>query len=313
MMVQYAKFIKVAQEVPFRQPVPSINYLETSTLWRQEHNGFSHQNPGFINAVMNMKSSQVRIYLPPDSNTLISTMDHCLKSRNYINLIISTKLPTPNWLSMEEAVVHCRVGCSVWKWASTDDGIDPDVVLAGCGNEVTTEVIAAAILLREHCPRLRVRVVNITDMMVFDLDRKHPHALTKDKFNAIFTEDKPVILNFHGYPSAIKQVLFGRPNLERFHILGYVEEGTTTTPFAMLTGNHASRFHVAIKALEVAMPYAKQVAMDAPSMIAYFQHVLKEHKNYIFQYGKDPVGLEQVIVRAQELKKAYDSKECKFE
>jgi xylulose-5-phosphate/fructose-6-phosphate phosphoketolase len=296
MMTQYAKFMKISKEVVFRNPLPAFTYIESSTLWRQEHNGFSHQNPGFINILMNMKSDLVRIYLPPDANTLVSTMNHCMKSKDYINLIVSSKNETSNWLSMKEAVEHCRAGASVWKWAGSEDTIgEPDVVLVGIGNEVTTEVVAAAQLLKKFVPAMKVRVVNITDLMILEQAGKHPHGLTDTMFNALFTTDKPVVINFHGYPSAVQQLLFGRKHVARFSIHGYMEEGTTTTPFHMLSANEASRFHLCIDAVKAVTPNLPAVAIDAPTLIADFQHKLREHNEYILQYNADPQELSQVM------------------
>lgn len=231
MMVQYAKFAKMAAETSWRQDVGSINYLETSTWTRQEHNGFSHQNPSFIGAVFNLKSISARVYLPPDANCFLSTVSHCLRAKNYVNLMVGSKQPTPVWLSAEEADRHCVAGASVWKFASVDDGVDPDVVLVGIGVEVTFEVIAAAALLRKYAPDLRVRVVNVTDLMILAATGLHPHALSKEAFNTFFTEDKPIHFNYHGYPIELKGLLFGRPKPDRVSIEGHNEEGTTTSPF----------------------------------------------------------------------------------
>jgi len=249
MMDQYAKFMLMASRVNWRHPVPSLNYIETSTLWRQEHNGFSHQNPGFINTILNKKSSLLRVYLPPDANSLVSTLDHCFRSKNYVNLVIAGKTPLPQWLNMEDAVAHCRAGASVWEFASTNNGVDPDVVLVGCGCETTVEVMAAASLLRKDLPQLKVRVVNVTDLLVLSTEHDHPHGLNTEMFEALFTPDRPVIFNFHGYPSAIKQLIFNRNNAQRFEIRGYIEEGTTTTPFDMCVQNETSRYHIAMSAL----------------------------------------------------------------
>lgn len=313
MLVQYIKFIDVASTLKWRQKYPAMTYVETSTLWRQEHNGFSHQQPGFLNSLLSMKSQYIRIYLPPDANTLVCTINHCLKGKHYCNLIVSSKLPQPVWLTMQEAIDHCRVGCGIWKWASTDEGLNPDVVLVGCGNEITTEVIAAAMLLREHVPLMRVRVVNVTDLMVFDSQRSHPRYLTDAAFDALFTKDKPVIFNFHGYPSCIKQLLHGRPKTERFDIHGYLEEGTTTTPFSMLTCNKVSRYDICISALEKVMVNNPIIALDATMKIAHFQHKLRLHKEYAMTYGKDPADLEQTVIDAASLKKVYDDRKCQWQ
>ncbi|KAK9727853.1 hypothetical protein K7432_001525 [Basidiobolus ranarum] len=293
MMVQYAKFVKIAKETPWREPIGSLNYIETSTLWRQEHNGFSHQNPGFINSLISLKPSMIRVYLPPDANCLLSTLAHCVRSKEYINLLISGKHETPSWLTPEEAENHCVAGASIWKFASTDNGVDPDVVLVGCGTEVTFEVIAAASLLRKDCPDLRVRVVNVTDLMVLAGDGTHPHALSDDIFNNLFTTDKPVIFNFHGYSSVIKQLLFDRANTsERVVVRGYNEEGTTTTPFRMLTANGVSRYDVAINALRMIVKKgARNVDVDVHLLISRYQHEIRQHEKYILEHGIDPEGL----------------------
>jgi len=297
MMIQYAKFIKVAKETAFRTQVPSLNYLETSTLWRQEHNGFSHQDPMFINNLLNMKSSMIRIYFPPDVNCFLTTMEHCLMSRNKINLIVGTKNQMPVYLSMEEAKQHCTAGASVWKWASTDNGLNPDVVLCGIGNETNLEVIEAAKLLRRDCPTLRVRVVNLTDLLILDATSHHPHTLDNESFNSLFTETKPVVINFHGYPSAIKQLLFGRSNPSRFVVHGYIEEGTTTTPFKMLTVNKSSRYDVSISALKksaIDQPNS-MIAIDHHLLVSNYQHKLRLHDRYIKIFGKDPEDLNNLL------------------
>ncbi|CAG8505806.1 3323_t:CDS:10 [Funneliformis mosseae] len=291
MMIQYAKFIKIGMETAWRLPIGSLNYIETSTLWRQEHNGFSHQNPSFLNNLINMKYAYVRIYLPADANCFLSTIAHCLRAENYINLMIGSKNPTPVWLSPEEAERHCIAGASVWKFASTEDGIDPDVVLVGCGAEVTFEVIAAASLLKQDAPELRVRVVNVTDLMILPGYGTHPHSLDNDAFDSLFTKDKPVIFNFHGYPSVIKAFLFDRPNPQRVKVLGYQEEGTTTTPFRMLTTNGASRFDVAIAAIHDASKFHPILSIRAHELISLYKHKIREHDKYIAKYGKDPEHL----------------------
>lgn len=288
MMDQYAKFIKMSHEIPWRKPVPSLNYIATSTLWRQEHNGFSHQNPGFMNTLLNKKGETVRIYLPPDANCLISTMDHCLRSKNYVNLIISTKQDMPQWLTMDEAVAHCRAGASIWKWASIDEGINPDVVLVGIGDESMIEIMAAADMLRKDLPFLRTRVINVTDLLVLESESLHPHGLNQELFDALFTHDRPVIINFHGYPSALKQLLFNRGDAHRFVIKGYKEEGTTTTPFDMQIRNETSRFHIMMDALRLASRTNPKVAPLVTDKITYLQYVLRDHRRYIQQYGKDP-------------------------
>lgn len=288
MMDQFAKFLKISMEIPWRLPVPSLNYLESSTLWRQEHNGFSHQSPGFINSVLNKKAAVSRVYLPPDANCLISTMNHCLRSTNYVNLVIANKQPMPQWLSMDDAVAHCRAGASIWQWASTDGGINPDVVLVGIGDNLTLEVMAAAQILRQELPELRVRVVNVTDLMVLELESAHPHGLDQDMFDALFTPDRPVIVNFHGYSSAVKQLLFGRNTSSRFYINGYIEEGTTTTPFDMTVRNKTSRFHLIMQAIRLAAPHNPYVAARASDRVSHYSYILEDHRRYIQANGVDP-------------------------
>lgn len=252
MMVQYAKFVKIAKEVSWRHEMSSINYIETSTWTRQEHNGFSHQNPSFIGAVLNLKPGAARVYLPPDANCMIQTMHHVLGSKGYVNLIVGSKQETSVYLNAEQAEEHCRKGAGVWDFASCDKTVEPDVVLVGIGAEVTFEVVKAAEMLREIAPKLKVRVVNVTDLMVLSEDGSHPHALSKESFRELFTEDKPVVFNYHGYPVELQGLLFGRPGVERMAVSGYQEEGSTTTPFDMMVVNQVSRFHVATKALKMA-------------------------------------------------------------
>jgi xylulose-5-phosphate/fructose-6-phosphate phosphoketolase len=288
MMDQFAKFLKMSEQFPWRLPVASLNYLETSTLWRQEHNGFSHQNPGFINTILNLKPQFVRVYLPPDANTMVSTVDHCLRSSNYVNLVIANKPALPQWLTMEEAIAHARAGASIWPWASTDDGVDPDVVLVGIGDTLMVEVLAAADMLLREVPHLRLRVVNVTDLLVLERETDHPHGLDDAMFAALFTLDKPVIVNFHGYPSAAKHLLFGRRHPQRFYIHGYQEEGTTTTPFDMHVVNATDRFHLAMQAIELAAPTNPRVAAQASERIHHYEYVLADFRHYIEQHGTDP-------------------------
>jgi xylulose-5-phosphate/fructose-6-phosphate phosphoketolase len=293
MMAQYAKFIKVAKETGWRHPVPSINYISTSTHWRQEHNDFSHQDPIFVNNLLNMKSALARIYFPPDANCFLTTLDHILTTKNYINLIVGSKHEMPVYLSYEEAVKHTVAGVSIWKWFSTDEGRDPDVILVGIGAETTQEVVEATKILKKDAPQLRVRMINITDLMVLDMDRHHPHALSQEAFDALFTEDKDVIFNFHGYPSVLKQLLFKHHNTARFHVLGYKEEGTTTTPFKMLAMNKCSRYHVAKLALKYGAKKNAHVAPMSHTLISGYRYILKEHDKHIKIYGKDPENWEQ--------------------
>lgn len=286
MMVQYAKFSKIARTLEWRGDLSSINYLETSTWARQEHNGFSHQNPSFIGAVLNLKAEVARVYLPPDANCFLSTLHHCLKSKNYVNLMIGSKQTMPVYLSGDEAADHCKKGASIWKFASTHDGKDPDVVLVGIGVEVTFEVIKAAELLSEVAPDLRVRVVNVTDLLVLAAETRHPHALTRDEFVNMFTEDKPVCFNYHGYAAELQGLLFGRPNLDRMGVEGYKEEGSTTTPFDMMHVNAVSRFDVATRALESAAKTNKTVQGNLDEWLRNIGNRTIKVQDYIKKYGK---------------------------
>ncbi|KPI42168.1 putative phosphoketolase [Cyphellophora attinorum] len=294
MMVQYAKFTKVLREMPWRTKLSSINYLETSTAWRQEHNGFSHQNPSFIGAVLNLKSSAARVYLPPDSNTFLSTMAHCLNSTGYVNLMVGAKQPTAVFLSPEEADAHCRAGASVWKQFSTDSGLRPDVVLVGIGTELTFEVVAAADWLRRNVPELRVRVVNVTDLLVLESNSLHPHGLDDEAFCSLFTADRPIHVNYHGYKNEIRGLLFGRPDTQRISIASYDEEGTTTTPFDMLLLNHTSRFHVAIQAVKGAAKHNEKVQLRLHELTSALTGLITETKKYIVENKSDPEYLNDV-------------------
>lgn len=291
MMVQYSKFNKMARETAWRKDLASINYLETSTWTRQEHNGFSHQNPSFIGAVLELKPKYARVYLPPDANCFLSTLAHCLRAKNYINLMVGSKQPQPVYLSAEEAESHCRAGASVWKFASTDQGVDPDVVIVGIGAELTFEVIEAAAMLRKRLPTLRVRVVNVTDLMILSHEGDHPHALSHEAFNALFTTDRPVHFNYHGYATELKGLIFGRPNLERVSIEGYGEEGSTTTPLDMLLRNRVSRWHVAEAAIKGAAIRNEMVRIDMHKVQGNIRHELRQIQKHIYQVGKDPDGI----------------------
>jgi xylulose-5-phosphate/fructose-6-phosphate phosphoketolase len=281
MMNQYAKFLKISRETPWRDPVSSLNYLLTSESWRQDHNGYSHQGPGFINNLLTKKGVTYRIYLPPDANCLLSTMDHCLRSTNYINLVIAGKNPMPQWLPMDEAIEHCRIGASVWPWASVNDGHGPEVILAGCGDNLTLEVMAAAKILRDEAPDWKVRVVNVTDLMVLGIPEKYPHGLREEKFEEIFPLNCPVIFNFHGYTAAIKQLLWERQNNHRFDVNGYREEGTTTTPFDMQVRNRTSRFHLVVQAVKVIAQHDPRRLAHAQRLGQKYEEKLREHDDYI--------------------------------
>ncbi|KAK3690187.1 XFP N-terminal domain-containing protein [Podospora appendiculata] len=295
MMVQYSKFVKIAREVKWRGDLASINYIETSTWARQEHNGFSHQNPSFIGAVLNLKAEAARVYLPPDANCFLSTVDHCLRSKNYANLIIGSKQPTAVYLSADEAEEHCRLGASIWHFASSHEPTgsapsipDPDVVLVGIGVEVTFEVIKAAELLRTLCPALKIRVINVTDLMILFAESKHPHALSKDRFIELFTADKPVLFNYHGYPTELQGLLFGRERVDRMSVNGYSEEGSTTTPFDMMLRNGVSRFDVAERALKGGAQGNAEVERQLARCLEEVQEKAKGIRRFIAEHGKDP-------------------------
>jgi xylulose-5-phosphate/fructose-6-phosphate phosphoketolase len=244
MFNQHAKWLKVTRDIPWRRPIASLNYLLSSHVWRQDHNGFSHQDPGFIDHVVNKKAEVIRVYLPPDANTLLSVADHCLRSRNYVNVIVAGKQPALDYLSMDDAIVHCTRGAGIWEWASNDDDGEPDVVLACCGDVPTLETLAAAALLREELPDLKVRVVNVVDLMRLQPDTEHPHGLSDHEFDAIFTAARPVVFAYHGYPWLIHRLTYRRTNHANLHVRGYKEEGTTTTPFDMVMLNDLDRFHL---------------------------------------------------------------------
>jgi xylulose-5-phosphate/fructose-6-phosphate phosphoketolase len=250
MFNQHAKWLKTTRDIPWRAPVASLNYLLSSLVWRQDHNGFSHQDPGFIDHVVNKKASVVRVYLPPDTNTLLSVGDHCLRSRHYVNVIVAGKQPQWNWLSMDEAIIHCTRGAGIWEWASSDGDGEPDVVLAAAGDIPTLEVMAAASLLREHLPQLKVRVVNVVDLMRLEPESEHPHGMSDPEFDSLFTADKPVIFAYHGYPWLIHRLVYQRNGHKHFHVRGYKEEGTTTTPFDMVMLNDLDRFHLVMDVID---------------------------------------------------------------
>ncbi len=249
MFNQHAKWLKVTREIPWRRPVASLNYLLSSLVWRQDHNGFSHQDPGFIDHVVNKKAEIIRVYLPPDTNCLLSVADHCLRSRHYVNVIVAGKQPQPNYLSMDDAILHCTRGIGIWEWASNDEG-EPDVVMACCGDVPTLEVLAAVAILRQELPALRVRVVNVVDLMRLQPDTEHPHGLSDREFDILFTTDKPVIFGYHGYPWLIHRLTYRRTNHANLHVRGYKEEGTTTTPFDMVMLNDLDRFHLVLDVID---------------------------------------------------------------
>ncbi len=282
MVNQHAKWLKVIRHLPWRRPIPSLNYLLTSHVWRQDHNGFSHQDPGFIDHVVNKKAEVVRVYLPPDANTLLSVADHCLRSRNYVNVIVAGKQPAPVWLDMDAAAMHCARGLGLWDWASNDDG-DPDVVLAAAGDVPTTEVLAAADLLRTHLPNLKVRVVNVVDLMRLQPESEHPHGLPDAEFDAIFTSDRPVIFAYHGYPMLIHRLTYRRTNHQNIHVRGYKEEGTTTTPFDMLVLNDMDRYHLVMDVIDRVPGLARRAAALRQQMV----DKRAEHHDYVRRTGED--------------------------
>ena len=284
MFNQHAKWLETSRRIPWRRPVASLNYLLTSHVWRQDHNGFSHQDPGFIDHVLNKKPEVVRVYLPPDANTLLSTMDHCLRTRDYVNVVVAGKNPGPQWLSMDEAVAHCARGIGIWDWAGSDAGGEPDVVLGCAGDVPTIEVLAAVTLLRRHLPQLRVRVVNVVDLLRLQDEREHPHGLSDREFDALFTTDKPVVFAYHGYPWLIHRLTYRRRNHPNIHVRGYKEEGTTTTPFDMVMRNDLDRFHLVVDVID-------RVPGLAVSNAALRQHLLDERlrcRRHAYTYGLDP-------------------------
>ncbi|MEO9146213.1 MAG: phosphoketolase family protein [Ginsengibacter sp.] len=282
MFSQHAKWLKVTLELPWRRKIASLNYLLASHVWQQDHNGFTHQDPGFLGHVISKKADVVRVYLPPDANCLLSVFDHCLRSRHYVNVVVAGKHPLPQWLTMEEAVVHCTEGIGIWQWASNDQGTEPDVVMACCGDTPTLELLAAVSILREHLPEVKIRVVNVVDLMKLQSSSEHPHGLNDQDYDSIFTKDKHIIFNFHGYPWLIHRLTYRRTN-HNLHVRGYKEEGTITTPFDLRVQNDVDRFHLVIDVID-RLPhlgskgdYLKQQLKDK----------LIEHKHYVSEHGKD--------------------------
>jgi xylulose-5-phosphate/fructose-6-phosphate phosphoketolase len=266
MFNQHAKWLKVTRGIPWRRPLPSLNYLLSSHVWRQDHNGFSHQDPGFIDHVVNKKAEIIRVYLPPDANTLLSVADHCLRSRHYVNVIVAGKQPAPDYLSIQDAVIHCARGVGVWEWASNDEGVEPDVVLACCGDVPTLETLAATALLREHLPDLRVRLVNVVDLMRLQPESEHPHGLSDHEFDSLFTTHAPIVFAYHGYPWLIHRLTYRRTNHGNLHVRGYKEEGTTTTPFDMVMLNDLDRFHLVVDVIDRVPGLASRAAHVRPRM-----------------------------------------------
>ena len=283
MFNQHAKWLDVTRDIPWRRPIASLNYLLSSHVWRQDHNGFSHQDPGFIDVVMNKKASVVRVYLPPDANTLLSVTDHCLRSRNYINVVIAGKQPAPQWLDMEAAIRHCTAGAGIWDWASNDEGGEPDVVMACCGDVPTLETLAAVEILREHFPELKIRVVNVVDLMTLQPQSEHSHGLSDGDFDALFTRDKPIIFAFHGYPWLIHRLTYRRTDHAHLHVRGFKEEGTTTTPFDMVVLNDLDRFHLAGDVID----RVPGLAAHAEHARQYLRDKLLQHRAWIEKHGDD--------------------------
>jgi xylulose-5-phosphate/fructose-6-phosphate phosphoketolase len=283
MFNQHAKWLQACRAIPWRLPLPSLNYLLTSHVWRQDHNGFSHQDPGFIDYVVNKKADTVRVYLPPDANTLLAITDHVLRTRNRINVIVAGKQPGPQWLDMDAAIRHCSAGIGIWEWASNDVGGEPDVVMACAGDVPTLETLAAVDWLRQHLPELRIRVVNVIDLMTLESHERHPHGLSDADFDALFTTSRPVIFAHHSYPVLIHRLTYRRTNHQNFHVHGFSEEGTTTTPFDMTVLNRLDRFHLCeavidrVASLSPVAAYAKQAIRDK----------LVAHRRYVDRYGDD--------------------------
>src|SRR5580704_10903774 len=283
MFNQHAKWLQVTREIPWRRPIASLNILLSSHVWRQDHNGFTHQDPGFIDLVLNKKAAIVRVYLPPDSNCLLSVGDHCLRSRHYVNVVVAGKHPAPQWLTMDQAIKHCTAGIGLWEWASNDAGSEPDVIMAAAGDVPTLEILAAIQLLREHVPELKIRMINVVDLMRLQPASEHPHGLDDNDFDTLFTKNKPVIFAYHGYPWLIHRLTYRRHNHDNLHVRGYKEEGTITTPFDMTVLNQMDRFNLVMDAVD-RLPqlggkaaYIKQACRDK----------LIEHKEYIRQFGED--------------------------
>ena len=282
MVSQHAKWLKVCNQLPWRQKIASLNYVLTANVWQQDHNGFTHQDPGFLDHVANKKADVVRLYLPPDANCLLSCFEHCIKSRNYINVIVASKHPRPQWLTMDQAVKHCTQGIGIWQWASNDRGVEPDVIMACCGDTPTLETLAAVTLLHHYLPQLKIRVVNVVDLMKLQPHTEHPHGLTDEDYDALFTQDKPIIFAFHGYPTLVHELTYRRHN-KNLHVRGYKEEGTITTPFDMRVQNNIDRFNLVIDTVK-RLP---QLGNTAAYVIQEMRDKLIEHRQYITTYGQD--------------------------
>jgi xylulose-5-phosphate/fructose-6-phosphate phosphoketolase len=284
MFNQHAKWLKVTREIPWRRPIASLNYLLTSHVWRQDHNGFSHQDPGFIDHVVNKKAEVIRVYLPPDANTLLSVTDHCLRSRHYVNVIVAGKQPALQWLDIDAAIHHAAAGLGIWEWASNDRGAEPDVVLACCGDVPTLETLAAVDLLRGYFPELKVRVVNVVDLMKLQPSSEHPHGLSDHEFDALFTRDRPVVFAFHGYPWLIHRLTYRRTNHANLHVRGYKEEGTVTTPFDMCVRNDLDRYHLVLDVIDRVPGLSDRAAYVRQEL----RDRLLDHQEHIRRWGDDP-------------------------
>ena len=291
MFNQHAKWLKTTRHIPWRAPVASLNYLLTSHVWRQDHNGLSHQDPGFIDHVVNKKADTVRVYLPPDANTLLSVADHCLRSRHYVNVIVAGKQPALQYLDIDAAIAHCAKGIGVWEWASNTGEEEPDVVMACAGDVPTLETLAAVDLLRQHCPELKMRVVNVVDLMTLQPQSEHPHGLSDTDFDALFTMDKPIIFAYHGYPTLIHKLAYRRTNHKNLHVRGYKEEGTTTTSFDMVVMNDLDRFHLAMDVLARVPGLESQ----AEPFLRFLKDKLLKHHDYIREYGEDLIEIREWV------------------
>ncbi|HEV2982739.1 MAG TPA: phosphoketolase family protein, partial [Vicinamibacterales bacterium] len=283
MFNQHAKWLKVTRGLPWRRPIASLNYVLASHVWRQDHNGFTHQDPGFIDHAVNKKAEVVRVYLPPDANCLLSVMDHCLRSRHYVNIVVAGKHPAPQWLAIDAAAQHCAAGIGIWEWASNDEGAEPDLVMAAAGDVPTLEILAATALLRHHLPALKVRVVNVVDLMRLQPPSEHPHGLSEADFELLFTRDKPIIFAYHGYPWLIHRLTYRRSNHANLHVRGYKEEGSITTPFDMAVLNDLDRFHLAGDAVD-RLP---QLGARGAYLKQRLTDLLTEHRRYIREHGED--------------------------
>jgi xylulose-5-phosphate/fructose-6-phosphate phosphoketolase len=283
MFNQHAKWLKISAELPWRRKIASLNYLLASHVWQQAHNGFTHQDPGFIDHVVNKKASIVRVYLPPDANCLLSVGDHCLRSRHYVNVVVAGKYQAPQWLTMDAAIDHCTKGIGVWQWASSDQGKEPDVVMACCGDVPTLETLAAVSILRKHLPNLKIRVINVVDLMKLEPNIEHPHGLSDQDFDALFTKDKPIVFAFHGYPWLVHRLTYRRHNHENMHVRGYKEEGTITTYFDMTVLNDLDRFHL----VQDVINRLPKLGASGATLKKVVQDKLIEHKQYIDKYGED--------------------------